>query len=178
MPRKVSFLISLVILISLAFTQIVYAQPTTGLNAPYGPRVNDLKNKADIVENLQKIEKLRANLTVVNINGNSTQEQLKSINKDLDYYIEQFNEIDKNLEKHIITYKESFPDVFFADEISFVAKSYIISIREQQNLIRALQDNNEGAKQLFYSDYLIPVYFYLNLADNMVSYIEAYFVIT
>jgi len=178
MTRKVSRLILLVIIITLTMTNIAYAQPTPNQNIPYGPKVEELKGKEDIVKNLQEMKRIRANLTVMNITENSTNEQLKSIDKDLDYYIEQFNTVRKNLENHKILYKDSFPDIFFSEEILFVADSFIISIRQQQYLIRSLEANKADAKKLFYSNYLIPVYYYLTLGDQMISYIETYFVLS
>lgn len=178
MQRKVSRLILLVILITLTMTNIAYAQPIANQNVPYGPKVEELKGKEDIVKNLQEIKRIRANLTVMNITENSTTEQLKSIDKYLDYYIEQFNIVKKNLENHKLLYKDSFPDVFFSEQILFVADSFIISIRQQQNLVRALETNKVDAKKLFYSNYLIPVYYYLTLGDQMISYVENYFVLS
>lgn len=178
MQRKVRCLILLVILISLTMTNIAYAQPIANQNVPYGPKVEELKGKEDIVKNLQEMKRIRANLTVMNISENSTTEQLKSIDKDLDYYIDQFNTVRKNLENHKLSYKDSFPDIFFSEQILFVADSFIISIRQQQNLVRALETNKAEAKKLFYSNYLIPVYYYLTLGDQMISYIENYFVLS
>lgn len=178
MPRKVRRLILLVILITLTMTNIAYAQPITNQNTPYGPKVEDLKDKENIAKNLQEIKRIRANLTIIDITESSTAEQLKSIDKDLDYYIEQFNLVRKNLENHKLLYKDSFPDIFFSEQILFVADSFIISIRQQQNLARALETNKVEAKKLFYSNYLIPIYYYLTLGDQMVSYIETYFVLS
>ena len=178
MQRKIGRIIILVILIVLTIANIAYAQPQTKQNAPYGPKVEDLKNKEDIIQNLQQIERIRSNLIVIDIAESSTVEQLKNTDKNLENYIEQFNTIRKNLENHKNVYKDSFPDVFFSEQISFVADSYIISIREQQNVIRALENNKDEAKKLFYSNYLIPVYYYLTLGDQMVSYVETYFVVS
>ncbi|MBU3109686.1 hypothetical protein [Clostridium gasigenes] len=178
MRRKVNRLIIFVILITLTMTNITYAQLTTNREAPYGPKVAELKNKEDIVQNLEEIKRIRANLTVINITENSTLEELKSIDKDLENYIQQFNAIKRNLENHKLSYKDSFSDVFFSDQILFVADSFIISVRQQQNLVRTLENNKEDAKKLFYSSYLIPIYYYLTLGDQMISYIENYFVLS
>jgi hypothetical protein len=178
MQRKISRVIIFIILISLTMTNIAYAQPATRQNAPYGPKVEDLKDKEDIIQNLQQMKRIRSNLTVIDIAESSTVEQLKATEKNLENYIEQFNIIRKNLENYKNLYKDSFPDVFFSEQISFVADSYIISIRQQQNVIKALESNKVEAKKLFYSNYLIPVYYYLTLGDNMISYIETYFVVS
>ncbi len=184
MRRKVSRLIIFVVLITLTITNIAYAQSiahaqsTIKLQAPYGPKVEDLKGKEDIIKNFQDIKRIRANLSVININASLTPEELRAIDKDLEYYIQQFNSIKRNLENHEITYKDSFADVFFAEQISFVAESFIISLRQQQNLVRALEDNRAEAKKLFHSTYLIPVYYYLTLGDQMIAYIDTYFVVS
>jgi len=178
MQKKISRLIIFLILITLTMTNVAYAQPTTRQNTPYGPKVEDLKDKEDIIQNLQQMKKIRANLLVIDISESSTVEQLRNADKNLENYIEQFNAIRKNLENHKNLYKDSFPDVFFAEQISFVADSFIISIRQQQNLIRAMEGNKAEAKKLFYSNYLIPVYYYLTLGDQMIAYVENYFIVS
>jgi hypothetical protein len=178
MRRKVSRLIIFMVLIILTITNIAQAQPTISPEAPYGPKVQDLKGKEEIVKNFQDIKRIRANLSTININANLTPEELKAIDKDLENYIQQFNVIRRDLENHKITYKDSFSDVFFAEQILFVAESFIISLRQQQNLVRALEDNRADAKKLFHSTYLIPVYYYLTLGDQMIAYIDTYFVVS
>ena len=178
MKRKISCLLLSVIFMMLAMNNIVYAKSISVETMPYGPKIEDLKGKDEIIKNLENIKRIRANLIVVAIKENSTNEELQALNKDLESYLNEINKSKRNLEQHKITYKDSFPDVFFAEEVSFIAESYIISIRQQQNLIRQLQLNQEEAKKLFYSRYLIPVYYYLTLGDQMVTYIETYFVIS
>lgn len=177
MQKKISRLIISTIIVTLTMSNIVYAQPPEPI-APYGPKVEDLKNREELVRNLREIERVRKNLSAINISADSTPEELKAIYKDLEYYIQQFETIEKDLENHKITYKDSFSDLFFSEQILFVAGSFVISIRQQQNLIRELETNREEAKKLFYSSYLIPVYYYLTLGDNMIAYIETYFRIT
>jgi len=178
MKRKISCLLLSVIFMMLAMNNIVYAKSISVETMPYGPKIEDLKGKDEIIKNLENIKRIRANLIVVAIKESSTNEELQALNKDLESYLNEINKSKRNLEQHKITYKDSFPDVFFAEEVSFIAESYIISIRQQQNLIRQLQLNQEEAKKLFYSRYLIPVYYYLTLGDQMVTYIETYFVIS
>lgn len=177
MSRKIRRLLALVIIIMLTSTNISYAQPTDQ-SAPYGPKVEELQNKEDLLKNLEDIKRIRGNLTVININENSTTEELKEIDKDIDFYIQQLETIQKNLDNHKLSYKDSFPDLFFSEQIVFIVDSYIISLRQQQNLIRALENNKSEARNLFYSSYLIPVYYYINLADQMIAYIDIYFTVS
>jgi hypothetical protein len=154
---------------------VVYAQ-TPIQPTPYGPKVVELKNKEDILRSFEDIKKVRANLTVINIRANTPPDQLKMIDSDLQGYINQLQNIRETLQKHINTYSSSFPDVFFSEQISFIADSYIISVRHQQVLARALGNNEEEASKLFYSSYMIPIYYYLTLGDQMIAYIQTYLV--
>lgn len=178
MRKKIRHLILVVILITLTITNISYAQPIPIQSSPHGPKVEELKGKEAIIKNFEDIKRIRTNLIIIDISGDSTDKQLDDIYKSLDGYIDQFNNIRKSLEDHKLLYKNSFPDIFFSEQISFIADSYIISLRQQQNLIKVLKSNREEAKNLFYSNYLIPVYYYLTLGDNMSSYIDTYFVLS
>lgn len=176
MHIKVRRLILLILLLTLAMSNIAYAEIRVKPE-PYGPRVTELRNKEDILNNFQQIKTIRSNLTIIDIRSNSTLEQLKSTDASIQNYIQQIENIRGNLQKHISTYGDSFPDVFFSEQISFVADSYIISLRNQQVLVRAIENNIDEAKKLFYSSYMIPVYYYLTLGDQMTAYIDVYFVL-
>lgn len=186
MGKRMSKLIALIIIIMLTSANISYAQTTTNILyipstdpiSPYGPQIEDLQNKEDILKNLEDIKRIRGNLIVININENSTTEELKEIDKDIDFYIQQLETIKKNLDNHKLSYKDSFPDLFFSEQILLIVDSYIISLRQQQNLIRSLETNKAEARKLFYSSYLIPVYYYLTLGDQMVAYIDTYFTLS
>lgn len=178
MQRKIRRVIMFMLLITITLANVAYAQPTTRQYSPYGPKIEDLKGKENIIQNLEQMKRIRANLTVVEIAESSTGEQLKNTYKDLENYIQQLNIIRTNLENHKNTYKNSFPDIYFSEEISFVVESYIISLRNQQSLITALETSKTESKKLFYSNYLIPVYYYLTLGDQMVSYVDTYFVVS
>lgn len=178
MQKRAIRVVIFLILMTLTMTNITYAHVTVNQQAPYGPKVEDLKGKEDLVKKIQEIKRIRENIIVVNIKGDTSVEELKSIDKTLESYILQFNSIRKDLDKHKDVYKNSFSDVFFAEEILFIADSFIISLRQQQYWVRALESGKEDAKTLFYSGYLIPIYYYLTLGDQMISYIETYFVLT
>lgn len=173
MLEKVKRLVLLVVIITITISNIAYAQ-TQLEPVPFGPKVTDLKNKEDILNNLQQIKSIRSSLTTIDIRLSSTPEELKSTGVQIDNYIQQMEDVRANLRNHIITYKGSFPDEFFAEQIIFIADSYTISLRHQQLLANSLQNNIEEAKTLFYSSYMIPVYFYMTKADEMVAYIDIY----
>lgn len=179
MKRKISCLILSAILIIFTINNVAYAQPATIEKVHYGPKIEDLKGKEEIIKNYQEMKRIRANLISISITENSTDEQLQATNKDLSFYLDQFNVLKRKLETHKILYKDSFSDLFLAEQLSLVIDSFILSIRQQQNLIKALQsEKKEDSQKLFYSNYLIPVYYYLTLGDQTIAYIEVYLVIT
>lgn len=185
MGKKIKRLLVLGIIIIMSITNVVYAKANISYEKlekkevvePYGPKVEDLKSKDVIIKNLQDIKRIRGNLISISITENSKLDELQETYKKLDYYIQEFNEIKKNLDSNIVTYKDSFSDVFFSEQVLFISESYIISLRQQQNLIISLQQQRTEAKKLFHSRYLIPVYYYLTLGDQMIAYIDTYFVV-
>lgn len=120
---------------------------------------------------------IRVSLININITERTTDEELDDINKQLELYLSQLDVVRNNLVRHKITFKDSFSDVFFAERLSFIANSFSLSIISQQDLIRVLRTDRVNAVRLFHSQYLIPVYYYLTLGDQIMAYIEAYFVI-
>lgn len=174
---KLKAIIISLLLIILTTTNVVQAMPVARQKEYYGPKVGELKGKEDIIKNLEEIKRIRANLVAVDISENVTDQELKEINKNLDYYLIQINAVIKNLEGHKVYYKDSFPDLFLSEQIIFIADSFILSIRQLQILTKQLEGVNKEARKLFYSNYLIPVYYYLTLGDQMIAYIDKYFVI-
>ena len=177
MKKRIERLIIFCMLITITIPNIAYAktnmryeQEKTNIVEPYGPKIEDLKSKDVIINNLQEIKRIRGNLTAVNISESSTPNELKDVYNRLDFYIQEFIEIKKNLDNNIKTYTNS-------ELVLFIAESYIVSLRQQQNLIIALQEKKVDAKKLVYSSYLIPIYHYITLGDQMTAYVDTYFVV-
>lgn len=177
MPRKVIHLIIFVIFITVSMSNIAYAQVSTK-SQPYGPRVSDLQNKEDILNSLEQIKTIRANLTIINVKPTTPAEELTTIDTNLERYIEQLRIIRANLVKHADTYGNSISDVFFSEQIVAIADCYIISLKHQQLLLRTIENNVEGASTLFYSTYMIPIYYYITQGDQLVAYTQTYMVIS
>lgn len=176
MPRKVICLIIFVIFITVSMSNIAYAQTPTK-SQPYGPKVSELQNKEDILNSLEQIKTIRANLTVINVKSTTPAEELKTIDTNLERYIEQLRIIRANLVKHADTYGNSISDVFFSEQIVAIADCYIISLKHQQLLVRSIENNVEEAT-LFYSTSMIPIYYYITQGDQLVAYTQTYMVIS
>ena len=65
--------------------------------------------------------------------------------------------------------------MYTADMIKLILNSYLLSIRNQQVLMREMDENAINSKNIIYSEYAIPVYYYLTLGDQMIAYIDLYF---
>lgn len=177
MPRKVIRLITFVIFITVSMSNIAYAQMQTN-SQPYGPKVSDLLNKEDIINSLEQIKTIRANLTVINVKATTPAEELEIIDTNLERYIEQLRIIRANLVKHSDTYGNSISDVFFSEQIVAITDCYIISLKHQQILVRLIETNPEEAATLLYSTYMIPIYYYITQGDQLVAYTQTYMVIS
>jgi len=175
MPLKLKRLLILVIIITLIIPNMAYAQ-NPPKNVPFNVKVTGLENREDILNNLEQIKTIRKNFNTIDIRANSSPEQLQSMDTQLGNYVQQLEVVRANLENHINTYRGSLPDEFFSEQVIFIARGYIISLRYQQLLIRALQNNTVEAKKLSYSSYMISVYFYMARSDQMLAYIDTYFI--
>lgn len=177
MPRKLFRSVIFTILFTLSISNTVYAYPAQ-ITHPYGPKVSDLQEKDDILKGFDEINKIRANLSVINIKANTPVEELNKTYITLETYIGQLRIIRANLVRHSDIYKDSISDVFFSEQIVAISDCYIISIKHQQLLIREIQNNPDKDFTLFYSTYMIPIYYYLTQGDQLISYTQTYIVVS
>lgn len=174
-PRKLNRLLSAIMVLILTMTTNVYAEPQQRQETiPYGPKLVNLKGKEDLLRILKQLKATRASLINININESTTDQELKEINNQLEIYLIQFDIIKNNLERHESAYKESIPDRLMVERLYLVISSFTISILSQQELIKALRDDRVNAQKLIYSTYLIPVYYFLTLGDQVIAYVETY----
>ena len=143
----------------------------------YYPKVENLQGKEDLMTELAELKRVRENMGTINIKANLNSDKLKRANQYINTYLTELTSVRNDLETHRIRYKDSFADLYFSEQIQFIADSYVISLRQQQNLIKQLEKNNSDAEKLFESDYLTPAYYYITLGDQMYSYIVEYFAI-
>lgn len=177
MQKKIIRSIIFILVITLSTSSIAYAQPQN-TSQPYGPKISDLQNKAEIVSSFEQIKSIRANLSIINVKTNTSDQELKTIYTNLDRYIEQLRIIRATLVRHSDTYKNSISDVFFAEQMVAISDCYIISLKHQQLLIRSIENKVEETSTLFYSTYMIPIYYYLTQGDQLVAYTQTYIVIS
>ena len=169
MIKKLLIIVLVSIFIAPFSSQITFAQDV------YYPKVENLQGKEQLMTELDELKRIRENMSTINIKSDLNSEGLKRANKYITAYLTELNSVRSDLETHRVHYKKSFADLYFSEQIQFIADSYIISLRQQQNLLKQLDKNNPDAKKLFESDYLTPAYYYVTLGDQMYSNIFEYF---
>ncbi|MZK52711.1 hypothetical protein [Clostridium beijerinckii] len=177
MRKIIIRLITFVVFVTVFTSNLAYAQ-IPSVPQPYGPKISNLQNKEDIINSLNQIKVIRANLTVYNIKPDTPVDELKTLDTDVQRYIEQLRIIRTNLVNHADKYSNSISDVFFSEQIVIIATCYIVSLKHQQLLVRAIESNVPEASTLFYSTYMIPIYYYLTLGDEQIAYTQTYTVIS
>ena len=165
----------LIIIVLVSIFMVPFSCEFTYAQERYYPIVENLKGKEQLTKELDELKRIRKNMSTINITADLSTEGLNRTNQYINTYLTELNSVRNRLEKHRVTYKDSFSDLYFSEQIQFIADSYIISLRQQQNLLKQLQANNAEAKRLFESDYLTPAYYYITLGDQMYSYIVGYF---
>lgn len=165
----------LIIIILVSIFMVPFSSELVHAQEKYFPKVENLQGKDKLMSELDELKRIRENMRTINITADLNSEGLKRANQHINVYLTELNSVRNDLGKHRISYEDSFADLYFSEEIQFIADSYIISLRQQQNLLNQLHENNIDAKQLFESDYLTPAYYYVTLGDQMYSYIVDYF---
>ncbi|EQK38491.1 MULTISPECIES: hypothetical protein [Paraclostridium] len=168
MIKKLLIIVLVSIFISPFSSNITFAQDR------YYPKVENLQGKEQLITELEELKRIRENMSTINIKSDLDSDGLQRANQYIIAYLTELNSVRNDLENHRVNYKNSFADIYFSEQIQFIADSYIISLRQQQNLLRQLGKNNSDAKKLFESDYLTPTYYYVTLGDQMYSYIVEY----
>ncbi|EQK43149.1 hypothetical protein C672_2093 [[Clostridium] bifermentans ATCC 638] len=171
MIKKLLIVVLISIFIAPFFSNTTFAQDR------YYPKVENLQGKEQLITELEELKRIRENMSTINIKADLDSEGLNNANKYISAYLTELTSVRNDLETHRIRYKDSFADLYFSEQIQFIADSYVISLRQQQNLIKQLEKNNSDAEKLFESDYLTPAYYYITLGDQMYSYIVEYFAI-
>ena len=175
MKKTLNLFIMIILVGALLSPHIAYAQQDITGFSIIGPKIKNLQGKDELMKSYNDLKRIRKNLGTISITSNSTGEELLQINKTLDFYIQELDNVNKNLNTHKVNYKDSFDDMYTADMIKLILNSYLLSIRNQQVLMREMDENAINSKNIIYSEYAIPVYYYLTLGDQMIAYIDLYF---
>ena len=137
--------------------------------------IQNIKGKDELVGYLDKIESLRANIRTLDISPTTVKEDLNKIKTQIALYLSEVSSLEKSIEDFKKRYSDSESDLLFAEQINILLSAYKMSLNQQLSLLNALANNEFEASKLFHSDYLIYIYYYLNLGDQMLSYINTFY---
>ncbi|WP_228104430.1 hypothetical protein [Terrisporobacter mayombei] len=139
------------------------------------PMYKNLKGKDELLGILNEIKSLRANIGTITITPTTVKENLSKVKREINFYISEISSMENSIKLFEKKYNNSPPDLLFAQQISILLDAYKMSLNQQLVLIDGMLNNEVGSANLFYSDYLTYIYYYLNVGDQMISYIETFY---
>lgn len=178
MSKRWIYIIIAVIVFASSTSTICTAQDVKFSSNKYAyvpPTLQNLKAKNEFIKNFQEIKRVRENLFTINMNVYTAKQNSQKLSQEINFYIREFKNIQRNLEEIKTQNSNSKVDVIFAEQLQFTIASYILSLQEQLNLLDLLVNEDIDAANLFYSDYLGHIYYYVTLGDQMVAYVDLYY---
>lgn len=137
--------------------------------------LQNLKGKDELVGYLDKISSVRKNIGSINISPTTAKQNSNDIKKQINFYLSEISSVEKSIGNFEKEYSDSQPDLLFAEQVRILLNAYKMSLNQQLYLLDALVNNEFEASKLFHSDYLTYIYYYLNLGDQMLSYINTFY---
>lgn len=171
---KKRYLLITILLLSFIVTNssISFAE-YSNLEVP--PMLKDLKGKNELVGYFNDIKRVRSNISTIDINTITAKKKSEEIKKQINFYLTEMSTLQNSLSNFEKQYTDSQSDLIFSEQLRLLLNSYIMRLTQQLVLLDELLNNDLDATKLFYSDYLIYIYYYLNLGDQMVSYINTFY---
>lgn len=139
------------------------------------PMLKNLQGKDELVSFLNEAKRIRSNISTININTVNAKDNATEIQKQINFYLTEISGLEKSLSDFDKKYANSQPDLLFSEQIEALLNSYKMSLNQQLSLLNALVNNEFDASKLFYSEYLTYIYYYLNLGDQMIAYINTFY---
>lgn len=167
------------ILVSLLLISFIITSSYTSFAESYEslvpPMLQNLKRKDELKGYLDEIQSVRSNINTINITPTMSKEEANKTAKEINFYLTELSSIEKSITDFEETYSDSEADLLFSEQIRIILNSYKMSLRQQLSLLNAVVNKEVEASQLFHSDYLTYIYYYLNLGDQMISYINTFY---
>ena len=138
--------------------------------------LSDIKDKDNLVKNLIEIQRIRDNLSTLNINSNSSNNDLIESSRSINLYISELSRIRNNFEDHINRNKDSEADVFIANASIYITQCYILGLGETKFLINNLKDGKTSKINIFYSQENSIMYQYFMNGDLQLACFESFLI--
>lgn len=138
--------------------------------------LSDIKDKDNLVKNLIEIQRIRDNLSTLNINSNSSNNDLIEASRSINLYVSELSRIRNNFEDHINRNKDSEADVFIANASIYITQCYILGLGETKFLINNLKDGKTSKINIFYSQENSIMYQYFMNGDLQLACFESFLI--
>lgn len=138
--------------------------------------LSDIKDKDNLVKNLIEIQRIRDNLSTLNINSNSSNNDLIEASRSINLYISELSRIRNNFEDYINRNKDSEADVFIANASIYITQCYILGLGETKFLINNLKDGKTSKINIFYSQENSIMYQYFMNGDLQLACFESFLI--
>ena len=171
----ISTFIAIIMLLTVT-TSTIYGVDKSYKISSVPPQISkELKGKEELIKHFNEIKRIRNNMNIISINAETAKQKSETTQKQIISYSSELNTILNLLARFKVLYKDSSADLFVANQIEIVAFTLDSSLQQQLLLIDRLVEGE--ASDLFFSEYLASIYYYLNIADEMISYLERYYTI-
>ncbi|MGL5754822.1 MAG: hypothetical protein ACRCYC_05810 [Paraclostridium sp.] len=151
----------------------IYSLNSNCIYAPNPSQIsNDLKGKEDLIKYFDDIKRIRNNINTISINAQTAKDKYPSIEKQINGYSAELKSILNSISKHKIVYKDSIADIFIANQLEMIAFVLDASLQQQLLFLKTVTAGDSDSIDLFFSEYLVSIYYYITVADEMIHYME------
>lgn len=171
--RFISIFIAAIMLLTIT-SPTIYGVDKSYKTSSAPPQISkELKGKEELIKYFNEIKRIRNNMNTISINAETAKQKSDTIQKQITSYSSELKTILNLLTRFKVIYKDSPSDLFVANQIEIIAFILDSSLQQQALLVNRLAQGE--ATDLFFSEYLVSIYYYLNIADEMISYLERFY---
>lgn len=171
--RFISIFIATIMLVTITSSTIYGVDKTYKISSAPPQISKELKGKEELIKYFKEIKRIRNNMNTISINAETAKQKADTTQKQITSYSSELKTVLNLIARFKVVYKDSPSDLFVANQIEIVAIILDSSLQQQALLLdRVVQGESTD---LFFSEYLVSIYYYLNIADEMISYLERFY---
>ncbi|WGX75424.1 hypothetical protein QJS64_15720 [Paraclostridium bifermentans] len=171
--RFISIFIATIMLLTITSSTIYGVDKSYKISSAPPQISKELKGKEELIKYFNEIKRIRNNMNTISINAETAKQKSDTIKKQITSYSSELKTILNLIARFKTVYKDSPSDLFVANQIEIVAFILDSSLLQQSLLVDRLAKGE--STDLFFSEYLVSIYYYLNIADEMISYLERFY---
>lgn len=171
--RFISIFIATIMLLTITSSTIYGVDKSYKISSAPPQISKELKGKEELIKYFSEIKRIRNNMNTISINSETAKQKADTIQKQITSYSSELKTVLNLIARFKVVYKDSPSDLFVANQVEIVSFILDSSLQQQALLVDRLVQGE--ATNLFFSDYLVSIYYYLNVADEMISYLERFY---